>query len=259
MGRWPRGRSWDSLVLSLSTGYRTGTCWPSACWCWASSSSCSSSTPSSPASILTWVSLAAVGGFRCYTLHLTSQPEGEVSRSFSDPGDAAGPGRAEVEGVEGGQPSRERGKSFSPSLSSSLALCLKINFKKSLKKKDFIYLLLDTGKAGRERNINVWLPLAYPQLGVWPATQVCALTGNRTGNPLVLRRVLNPLSHSPGCNTSLYCSWISTPLPPRKDRKSWQQGLSLPSPLSVSDCTSVLVLRVACPRCTGGRWLSFSL
>ena len=37
-------------------------------------------------------------------------------------------------------------------------------------------------KKERERNINVWLPLAHPQLGAWPATQACALTGNRTSN-----------------------------------------------------------------------------
>ena len=28
-----------------------------------------------------------------------------------------------------------------------------------------------------ERNINVWLPLAQPLLGTWPATQACALLG----------------------------------------------------------------------------------
>ena len=35
------------------------------------------------------------------------------------------------------------------------------------------------GKGGREsdRN-NAWLPLMHPQLGTWPATQACALTGN---------------------------------------------------------------------------------
>ena len=42
------------------------------------------------------------------------------------------------------------------------------------------------GKGGeRERNISVWLPLMWPPLGTWPATQACALTGNLTGNPLV--------------------------------------------------------------------------
>ena len=63
----------------------------------------------------------------------------------------------------------------------------------------FIYLFLDRGEQRekeRERNISVWLPLNHPLLGTWPATQACALTGNRTGNPLVCRPVLNPLSHS---------------------------------------------------------------
>ena len=40
----------------------------------------------------------------------------------------------------------------------------------------------------------VWLPLARPPLGTQPITQACALTGNRTSNPLVLRPALNPLS-----------------------------------------------------------------
>ena len=43
----------------------------------------------------------------------------------------------------------------------------------------------------RERNINVWLTLACPLLGTWPATQACALTGIQTGDPLVHRPVLN--------------------------------------------------------------------
>ena len=56
------------------------------------------------------------------------------------------------------------------------------------------------GKGGREtliydRNIN-WLPLAHPQLGTWPTTQACALTGNQTGDPSIHRLVPNPLSHT---------------------------------------------------------------
>ena len=39
------------------------------------------------------------------------------------------------------------------------------------------------------------LALTCPQLGTWPTTQACALTGNRTGDPLVHRLALNPLSH----------------------------------------------------------------
>ena len=64
--------------------------------------------------------------------------------------------------------------------------------------KDFIYLFLEKGKErrDRERNINVWLPFAHPLPGTWPATQACAPTGNRTGDPLVHRLALNPLSHT---------------------------------------------------------------
>ena len=40
-----------------------------------------------------------------------------------------------------------------------------------------------------------WLPLSRPQTGTWPATQVRALTGNRTSNLLLCRPEVNPLSH----------------------------------------------------------------
>ena len=57
--------------------------------------------------------------------------------------------------------------------------------------KDFIYLFPERGEVGeeeRERNINVWLPRVHSQLGTWPATQACALTGNRTGDTLLHRQ-----------------------------------------------------------------------
>ena len=63
----------------------------------------------------------------------------------------------------------------------------------------FYYLFLDRGEGRekeRERNSNVWLPLTCPKLGIWPATQACALTGNRTDDPMVCRPALNPLSHT---------------------------------------------------------------
>ena len=41
--------------------------------------------------------------------------------------------------------------------------------------KDFISERRREGE--REGNINMWLPLARPLLGTWPATQACALTG----------------------------------------------------------------------------------
>ena len=54
---------------------------------------------------------------------------------------------------------------------------------------------MERGREGeRERNINVWLPLAYPVLGTWPTTQACALTGNRTSDPLVRRPAFSPLN-----------------------------------------------------------------
>ena len=57
----------------------------------------------------------------------------------------------------------------------------------------FIYLFIVEKGVGREKeregNINVWLPLAHPQLGTWPATQACALTGSQTSDPLVYRLV----------------------------------------------------------------------
>ena len=42
----------------------------------------------------------------------------------------------------------------------------------------------------------MWLPLVHPQLGTWPMTQACSLTGNRISDPLVRRLVLSPLSYT---------------------------------------------------------------
>ena len=53
---------------------------------------------------------------------------------------------------------------------------------------NFIYLFLERGEGRekeRERNISVWLPLTWPPLGTWPATQACALTGSQTRDPPV--------------------------------------------------------------------------
>ena len=50
------------------------------------------------------------------------------------------------------------------------------------------------------------LALTCPQLGTWPTTQACALTGNRTRNLLVHRLVLGPLGHtSQGYN---FCEFL---------------------------------------------------
>ena len=65
-----------------------------------------------------------------------------------------------------------------------------------MKFKDFIYFSEKGREGERERNTNVWLPLMYPLLGAWPATQACALKGNQTSNPFVHRSALSPLSHT---------------------------------------------------------------
>ena len=46
-----------------------------------------------------------------------------------------------------------------------------------------------------ERYID-WLPLAHPQLGTWPITQVCALTRTRTNDLSICRPALSPLNHT---------------------------------------------------------------
>ena len=81
--------------------------------------------------------------------------------------------------------------------------------------KDFIYLFLEkaAGKENeRERNINVWLPCECPLLWTWPTTQACALSGNQSGDPLVHRLPLNPLSHTSQGNCQccfvLFCFFI---------------------------------------------------
>ena len=64
--------------------------------------------------------------------------------------------------------------------------------------KIFIYLLLQRGERRekeRERNRDQ-LPLSHLQLGTYPATQACALTGNQTSSFSVCRPALNLLSHT---------------------------------------------------------------
>ena len=75
------------------------------------------------------------------------------------------------------------------------------------KKKDFLYFFLEREEGRekkrekeRERNIDVWeihwSVASCKQLGTWPISQACALTGNQTSDPSVLRPALNPLSHT---------------------------------------------------------------
>ena len=61
-----------------------------------------------------------------------------------------------------------------------------------------------------ERDIN-WLPLECPHLGTWPKTQACALTRNRTGDLLVHRPALNPLSHTAQGGIANIFKWVKDP------------------------------------------------
>ena len=47
-----------------------------------------------------------------------------------------------------------------------------------------------------ERNINMWLLLACPQMEDLACNQACALTRNQISDLLVHRLALNPLSHT---------------------------------------------------------------
>ena len=55
------------------------------------------------------------------------------------------------------------------------------------------YLFLERG---REEEGKGEKHLHAPLLVTWPITQACALTGNQTGDSLVRRLALSPLSHT---------------------------------------------------------------
>ena len=60
----------------------------------------------------------------------------------------------------------------------------------------------------RERTIHIWLPLRHLLLRTWPATQACALMGNWTGDPLIHKPALNPLSHTSQGRTMIYFLYL---------------------------------------------------
>ena len=62
----------------------------------------------------------------------------------------------------------------------------------------YLFICRERGKEGQREGEKHQSVGAFHTLllGTSPATQACTLTGNRTGNPLVRRLVLNPLSHT---------------------------------------------------------------
>ena len=75
----------------------------------------------------------------------------------------------------------------------------------------FLFIFRE-GEGGRKRGGEIsmcgWVLLLFPQLGTWPTTQACALTGNRTSDPLAYRPGTQSTEpHQPGI--------VSLPLPQR--------------------------------------------
>ena len=61
----------------------------------------------------------------------------------------------------------------------------------------FVYLeRKGKGERKRGRETSTCGCLERPRRGTWSITQACALTGNRTGNPLVHRLAFSPLSYT---------------------------------------------------------------
>ena len=60
------------------------------------------------------------------------------------------------------------------------------------KKRLYLLSFRQRGREGEKHQCVV--AFACPLLGTWPAAQACALTGNRTSDPLVCRPALNLLS-----------------------------------------------------------------
>ena len=62
--------------------------------------------------------------------------------------------------------------------------------------KDFIYLFLDRGREGEGKKSQCVIASCMPPTGVLAHNAGCVLTGNQTGDSLVHRPALNPLSHT---------------------------------------------------------------
>lgn len=77
------------------------------------------------------------------------------------------------------------------------------NYKKfGFFKRYFVYFFLECrGGRRRERDIDVgeeqgWVASRMPELGTWPTSLACALTGNQMCSLFVHSPVLTPLNHT---------------------------------------------------------------
>ena len=73
-----------------------------------------------------------------------------------------------------------------------------------LKKEKRFYLFSERGERKEKKGEKHQLVASQtPPARDWPATQACALTGNRTSDPLVCRLALKPLSHT---SQGIFCN-----------------------------------------------------
>ena len=85
------------------------------------------------------------------------------------------------------------------------------------------------------------LPLEHPLLRAWPTPQACALSGNRTSDPLVHRLVTNPLSHSSKGQSSHF-KGNKFPSPHKDSQYPLKSHSSFPPPLALGNHQSLFWL-----------------
>ena len=86
---------------------------------------------------------------------------------------------------------------------------------------------------GRERNINVWLPLVRPVLGTWPATQANTQTGNRNGDPLVRKHSIHSATPDKAAYSLIFFKrFYLFVLERRKEEKERERNINVWLPLA---------------------------
>ena len=76
----------------------------------------------------------------------------------------------------------------------------------------YLFIFRERGRAGEREGEKHQCVVAFcmPQLGTWPTTQACALTGNRTGDPLVRRLAQSTEPHQQGLATTFKLRYVGT-------------------------------------------------
>ena len=64
------------------------------------------------------------------------------------------------------------------------------------KKRFYLFIFREKRREGEREGEKNQCVTMCPLVGTWPETQACVLTGNQTGDPLLHRPTLNPLSYT---------------------------------------------------------------